>query len=478
MLACGRSRRIRKGTREHFSTDMNYQEAIEYLYSVRLFGTKLGLANTQQLLRELGNPEKKLLTVHVAGTNGKGSVCALVSSILSAAGYKAGMFTSPHILSFRERMRVGEAMISEGAVCAHLKRLLPIIGEMSEKPGQGHPTFFEIVTALTVDYFAESSVDVAIVETGMGGRLDATNVLPSEIEVITAIGLEHTAYLGGSIEEIASEKAGIIKEGATVIVGERGERARGVILGKAAEKRAKLLQLGEDIRFANRQVRFPVQQLDVVSEERTYPGIVLPLLGEHQAANCCLAIAVAEELQRREFSIESANIYEGIRKTRWPGRFEVIRGRPNYILDAACNPHACEALAKTIREVVGKAELTMIAGFFRDKDYRRMCEILLPMADNIILTEPQSERALPVKELRAVAVSVVPGKEIHYFEAIDGAIAYASGLSSSVNSFVCIAGSNYLLGPARKALELDDLPKDFVVSESFEGDKTRPPGEP
>lgn len=457
---------------------MNYREAIEYLYSVRLFGTKLGLANTEHLLKELGSPEEKFFTVHVAGTNGKGSVCALVSSILSAAGYKVGMFTSPHILSFRERMRVGGAMISQEAVCSHLKRLLPIIGEMSEKPGRGHPTFFEIVAALAVDYFAGSSVDVAVVETGMGGRLDATNVLPSEIEVITAIGLEHTAYLGGSIEEVASEKAGIIKEGATVIVGERDERALRVIRDKAAEKRARLSQLGEDIRFANREVRFPVQQLDVVTRERTYSGTVLPLLGEHQAANCCLAIAVTEELQRRGFAIESANIYEGIGETRWPGRFEVIRGRPNYILDAACNPHACEALARTLPEVVGKAELTMIAGFFRDKDYRRMCEILFPLAENIILTEPQSQRALPVEELREIAASVVPGKESHCFEAIDGAIAYASGLSSSGESFVCIAGSNYLLGPARKALGLDDLPEDFVVSESFDGDKARFTGGP
>ena len=444
---------------------MNYREAIKYLYSVRLFGTKLGLASTEHLLNELGHPEDKFFTVHVAGTNGKGSICALVSSILSAAGYRVGMFTSPHVLSFRERMRVGRAMISEEAVCRHLRRLLPIIEGMSQNPALTHPTFFEIVTALAVDYFTDSNVDVAVVETGMGGRLDATNVLPSKIEVITAIGLEHTAYLGDTIAEVASEKAGIIKEGATVIVGEGDEKALEVIRRKASEKKARLLRRGEDIRFAERRVRFPVQRFDVVSKRKTYPGIVLPLLGEHQAANCCLAIAVVEELQGRGFAIDAEKIYEGIKETRWPGRFEVIRGRPNYILDAACNPHACEALARTLSEVVGKAQLTMIAGFFRDKDYRRMCEILFPMAQNIILTEPKSQRALPVGELREVAASVVPEKEIRCFSVIDGAIAYASSFFSSGKSFVCITGSNYLLGPARKALGLDDLPEDFVLSE-------------
>jgi dihydrofolate synthase/folylpolyglutamate synthase len=449
---------------------MNYAEAIKYLYSVRLFGTKLGLANTKHLLRELGHPEEKFFTIHVAGTNGKGSVCALVSSILSEAGYRVGMFTSPHILSFRERIKVAQKMISEESVCSHLTGILPIIKEMSENPDLGHPTFFEIVTALAVDCFAASGAEVAVMETGMGGRLDATNALPSRIQVITTVGLEHTAYLGDSIPKIAWEKAGIIKEGATVIVGEEDEAATEVIRQKAAEKEARIVQLGEEIKFRNRELKFPIQKLDVIGTERAYPGIVLPLLGRHQAANCCMAVAVVEELQRRGFGIELQSIYTGSGKTRYPGRFEVIEGRPNIVLDAACNPHACKAVAETLSEVVQGAPLTIVAGFLRDKDYRTMCEILFPIADNIVLTRPKSQRALPLQELHQTALSVVPEKDVRSLESVEEAIGFALKVPPE-KSFVCVTGSNYLLGPARKALGLGDLPEDFILSESFGGDK-------
>jgi dihydrofolate synthase/folylpolyglutamate synthase len=449
---------------------MDYSEAINTLYSVRLFGTKLGLANTRYLLRELGHPEEKFFTIHIAGTNGKGSVCALLDSILSEAGYRVGVFTSPHILSFRERMRVGHEMIPEESVCRHLERILRIAREMSENPAFGHPTFFEIVTALAADYFAASGVEFAVMETGMGGRLDATNAIPSQIQVITTIGLEHTAYLGDSIPEIAYEKAGIIKEGATVVVGEENEAATAVIRQTAAERKARIIQFGKDVRFDNRKLEFPVQRLDVVSSNRTYPEIILPMLGRHQAANCSLTIAVAEDLQQKGFRIELQSIYEGIRKTRCPGRFEVVRDRPMVILDAACNPHACRALAETLLEVHPEARRTLVVGFLRDKDYRAMCEILFPLADNIVLTEPKSQRALPVEDLREVARSVAPEKDVRPFNAIEQAVAYALR-SPPEQSLVCITGSNYLLGPARKALGLDDLPEDFILSESFGGEK-------
>lgn len=222
---------------------MEYPEAIKYLYSLRLFGVKLGLGNTRRLLTKLGHPEGKFFTIHVAGTDGKGSVCAMVHSILSAAGYKTGLFTSPHILSFRERIRIGQNLISEQAVCDHLEKILPAIKAMSDDPALSHPTFFEVVTVLAVDYFAANNVEIAIMETGLGGRLDATNALPSKIQVITSIGLEHTAHLGNSIPEIAAEKAGIIKEGATVVVGEEDEAALGVIRRVAEEKGAGLFFL-------------------------------------------------------------------------------------------------------------------------------------------------------------------------------------------------------------------------------------------
>jgi dihydrofolate synthase/folylpolyglutamate synthase len=448
---------------------VDYPEAIKYLYSLRLFGVKLGLGNTRHLLSNLGHPEGKFFTIHVAGTDGKGSVCAMAHSILSAAGYKTGLFTSPHILSFRERIRIGHNLISEQAVGDHLGKVFPIIRAMSDDPALSHPTFFEVVTVLAVDYFAANNVEIAVMETGLGGRLDATNALPSKIQVITSIGLEHTAHLGNSIPEIAAEKAGIIKEEATVIVGEEDEAALGVIRRVAEEKGARTVLFGRDIAFRNRKLSFPVQELDIITSQRTYPKIVLPLLGRHQAANCCLAVAVAEELERRGFEIELEDIYRGIKETRWPGRFEVIPGKPIYILDAACNPHACKALAETLLEVVQGAPLTLVAGFLRDKDYRAMCELLFPTANNIILTEPKSDRALPVEELSEAVLPLAAGKELRSFSKLEEAIAYAGKVAPSTDSYVCITGSNYLLGAARKALGLDDLPEDFILSESFDG---------
>ncbi len=452
---------------------MDYADAINYLYSVRLFGTKLGLANTEHLLEKLGHPEETFFTIHVAGTNGKGSVCALVSSILSEAAYKVGTFTSPHILSFRERMRVSgrageEEMISEESVCRHLERIVPIVEEMSENPDLGHPTFFEIVTVLAADAFAAAGVEFAVMETGMGGRLDATNALPSQIQVITSIGLEHTAYLGDSIPNIAYEKAGIIKEGSTVVVGEEGQAAVEVIHQRAVEKNATVVQLGRDIRFENRRLAFPVQKLDAVGSEETYAGLVLPLLGRHQAANCSLAVAVVEEVRRRGFRVDAQSIRAGIEKTRCPGRFEVVGDRPAVVLDAACNPHACMALAETLYEVAGYAPLTLVAGFLRDKEYTKMCEILFPMAERIVLTQPRSQRALLVEDLYETAMSVVPAREVECSRSVEEAVELAVKAPGE-DSFVCITGSNYLLGPARKALGLDDLPEDFILSESFGG---------
>lgn len=456
---------------EAHATSMNYADAIKYLFSVRLFGTKLGLANTKHLFEQLGHPEEEFFTIHVAGTNGKGSVCALLNSILTQAGYTTGVFTSPHILSFRERIAVGDEMISEEAVCRHLTRLLPSIQKMSKHPSLTHPTFFEIVTALAVDYFAAQKVDIAIVETGMGGRLDATSAIPSAIQVITSIGLEHTEHLGSTIADIAAEKAGIIKEDCAVIVGEENEAALRVIRLKAAEKKATLRLLGRDIRFRNRRLSLPFQEFDIASSRRQYPRVVLPLLGQHQAANACLAAAVCEELERREFDILRENIYEGIRNVRCPGRFEMVSGQPTVILDAACNPPACRALVKTISEVLPDSPLTLVIGILRDKDYRQMCEILLPIADNVILTEPRSERALPVKPLREIATFIAPEKKMQSFEKAEEAMEHIMEVPSE-DSFVCVTGSNYLLGPARKALGLGELPEDFILAELLGAEKT------
>ena len=452
---------------------MNYQDAIDVLYDSRMMGTKLGLNNIRCLLQALGKPQLSFTCVHVAGTNGKGSVSAMLTSILTSAGYKTGLFTSPHLSSFRERIRVGQEYIPGQSVADILERIIEIGASMRTMDDVTFPTFFEIVTALGAAYFADSGVDIAVMETGMGGRLDATNAMEAAVSVITNIGMEHSTYLGDTIAKIAFEKAGIIRENVPLVTAEKNAAALEVIEGIAREKNAPVIKVGgevefSDLKFVSGKLEKPMQSLTVTTRNSVYSDLRIPLIGLHQAQNCGIALAVVEALKATGFQVSSDAVKSGLADTRWPGRFEVVGGDPAVILDAACNPAAVKALAETLRGYLPAGEkVVFVLGFLQDKDYTLMCRELFMFAAELVLTRPASSRAAdPEQVLKSLEKDLGPGKT-HITKTVPEALEIAYNLAKNKHGFVCVAGSNYLLGEARQKLGLAELKADFMLSDNL-----------
>jgi dihydrofolate synthase/folylpolyglutamate synthase len=367
-----------------------YKEALAWLYSLQRFGIKLGLENSRRLLDELGLRSARALAgssrrlrreaqrakvIHVAGTNGKGSVCAMIDSICRAQGYRTGLFTSPHLVTFRERIRVNGEMISEEAVADGLSAIRNLIADWDP-----HPTFFEVTTALALKYFADSKIEVAILETGIGGRLDATNAVRSDVSVITAIDFDHQEWLGNTLAEIASEKAGIIKPGVPVISAPQQVDAEKVIRARAAE-------CGSPMHFVN----------------ETYHSSPVVLRGEYQKQNAAVAIAAVQAAKMQ--LIEKA-IVRGLLSIDWPARFQMWDERT--VIDGAHNPAAAHVLAQTWREVLAKQKATLILAVLSDKNLRGICEALAPIADSVLLPKIRSDRATPPETLAKVLANITP----------------------------------------------------------------------
>jgi dihydrofolate synthase / folylpolyglutamate synthase len=353
----------------------SYKEALAWLYSLQRFGIKLGLENIRRLLAALDLLNLKSGIIHVAGTNGKGSVCAMIDSILQAQGYRTGLFTSPHLVTFRERIRVHGKMISEEAVAADLNVIRNLIQDWDP-----HPTFFEIITVLALKHFSDAEIDVVILETGMGGRLDATNAVPSTVSVITPIDFDHQKWLGQTLDEIATEKAGIIKPKTPVISAAQRAEAEKVIRARAAECEAPL--------------RF-------VSD--LYEQSPIALRGAHQKENAAVAIAA---IRAAKIDVENAAIVRGLASVEWPARFQCWDERT--IIDGAHNPAAARVLAETWREFFGDQRATLILAVLSDKDVRGICEALAPLTDHILLPRIRSDRALRPEELAQTFLIITP----------------------------------------------------------------------
>jgi dihydrofolate synthase / folylpolyglutamate synthase len=452
---------------------MNYEDAIDILYDSRMMGTKLGLNNIRCLLQALGDPHLSFACVHVAGTNGKGSVSAMLSSMLTRAGYKTGLFTSPHLSSFRERIRTGQEFIQGQSVADILERIIEIGESMRTMEGVTFPTFFEIVTAMGAVYFADSGVDIAVMETGMGGRLDATNAMEADVSIITNIGMEHSAYLGDTIEKIAFEKGGIIKENVPLITAEKDPVALEVIEGIASEKNAPVIKVGRevvfsDLKFVSGELEKPMQSLTVTTKNAVYSDLRTPLIGLHQAENCCIALAAIEALGAKGFQVSTDAVESGLADTQWPGRFEIVGENPVVILDAACNPAAVQTLAHTLEGYLGEGrKVVFVLGFLQDKDYALMCQGLFSLAAEIVLTRPANSRAAdPVEVMNSLGNDFDSGK-IHITKTVPEAIEIAYNLAEKKDGFVCVAGSNYLLGEARQKLGLAELKADFMLSDNL-----------
>jgi dihydrofolate synthase/folylpolyglutamate synthase len=392
---------------------INYRDALSWLYSLQCFGIKLGLENIARLLEELSKsgvlqaaPWK---VIHVAGTNGKGSVCAMIDSICRAQGYRTGLFTSPHLVTFRERIRVNGDMISEEAVAKGLTSIRNLVANWNP-----HPTFFEVATALALKHFSDARVEVVILETGLGGRLDATNAIQSAVSVITPIDFDHEQWLGKTISEIASEKAGIIKPGVPVVSASQRPEAEKEIRARAAECEAPL-------EFAT----------------NPYDKAPIALAGAHQKENAALAIAA---LRAAKIDVDDSAIAQGLASFEWPARFQIWDERT--IIDGAHNPAAARALAGTWREIFGDQRATLVLAILSDKNLRTICEALAPISEFILLPKIRSERAADPDALAKIFSRITP--RLPY--SITLSIARAIELALAKPNPILITGSLHFAG--------------------------------
>ena len=378
---------------------MTYAEATAFLYGLRRFGWRPGLATIQRLLALVGDPHSETASIHIGGTNGKGSTAAMLAAILRAAGHRTGLYTSPHLLSFTERIRVDGEPIGEAEIveCTEALKVLcttHFAPETTSAPGDRlpHPTFFELTTAMAFLHFRRRNVKAAVIEVGLGGRLDATNVIQPRVAVITNIALEHQEYLGRTLAAIAGEKAGIVKAGSPLVTAARGD-ALAVIRETAARCHAPLISVPETYRWAVRQSGFAGQVFDLEGPRRRYAALRVSLVGRHQVENAVLAVAAAEAAQDQGFSLDAAAIRRGLAEATWPGRLHVVQERPRIILDGAHNPAGAEALAAFLVEHRAElGRLFLVFGVLKDKDGETMLGVLAPFAYEVILTHPPSER--------------------------------------------------------------------------------------
>lgn len=414
---------------------MTYAEAIQFLYGLRWFGAKFGLENTQKLAALAGDPQQQLRFIHVAGTNGKGSTCAMLEGIYRAAGLRVGLFTSPHLISFRERIQVNRELIGEADVVRLVRELEPWLPEF---PADHHPTFFEVVTVMALRYFAEQKCDLVIWETGLGGRLDATNIVTPLASVITNIGFDHQQWLGDTLGKIAAEKAGIIKPGVPVITATDESAALAVIRQTAQALRAPLTCIPTD----------PASRLP-------HPApLPLPLPGKHQQLNTALALTTVEILHQ-QIPVSAAAIRAGLSSLQWPGRLQLITrpGGRQILLDGAHNPGGAVALRAAVEERDSGARLALILGVLGDKDWSVMCDILAPLAARIWCVPVGSDRTADPAQLQAACVRANPAAEVHTCPNLPAALA-----ETGHEPMVVIAGSLYLIGEALECLHIVPAP--------------------
>ena len=416
---------------------MEYNEALKELYSLDVKKWTLGLDRIEELLKKLGSPERKLRCIHVTGTNGKGSVCAMLHSILMNAGYKVGLYTSPHLKKFNERIRINNNLIVDKELVGYYSKVKKYISAQS---------FFEITTAMAFLYFAEKDVDFVVLEVGLGGRLDATNVVTPLVSIITNVGLEHTQFLGNSIEQIANEKSGIIKEKVPIITGAEdialdaikkiahGKNAKLTIVKKNTIKLTKL----KTNNSKNKKNKIIEKAHNCSFDYNGYKNLILGLNGKFQAHNATIALEAIKVLQNNyKIKLNEKNIIDGLRNVQWPGRLQFIE--KNVLIDCAHNPHGFRILVEEL-ETFNYGRLIAVLGFSKDKDIHSMAEIIGSLASKIILTKSSNERAAEPQLIKKhfnkqVAIIKNPQKALKYAKKI-----------ARKNDLILIAGSIFLVG--------------------------------
>jgi dihydrofolate synthase/folylpolyglutamate synthase len=425
------------------------EDTVQYLYGLQKFGTKLGLDNTRALLGLLGNPEKGKKFLHVTGTNGKGSVSSLAASALTRAGHRTGLYTSPHLVSFTERMKVDGVQATEQDVISLAGRLR----ELLEKGRPDlRPTFFEFTTAMALDYFDRKGADVVALEVGMGGRLDSTNVVTPVCSVITNVELEHREYLGDTILDIAFEKAGIIKPGVPLVTSERKPEVVGFLEETCRKMGAPMYLLGRDFGFRPEGFRWEGgafrQTMDYFGPGGDIEGLEIQLIGDHQLENAATATCALGIMSDKGIEVPAGAVREGFKEARWEGRLEVVSTGPLVVLDGAHNPASAGRLAEAVvKYFTGRyRRLILVMGVLADKDIEAMACVLAPLADSLVLTQASYERAVPAAGLMAHAASL--GADAVLTDTVADAMALAVK-SASPDDMVLVTGSLYVVGEAK-----------------------------
>ena len=426
---------------------MDYQEALTYLESLGKFGIRPGLERIAALLEQLGHPERRFRSVHVTGTNGKGSTTAMIAAVLAEAGLRTGMYTSPHLVDYPERMRLNGADIPRAEFARVLAETRAAAGKMTAA-GQENPTEFEVLTAAAFLWFAQAGADIVVVEVGLGGLLDSTNVILPEVSVITNVTLEHTDRCGGTVEEIAVHKAGIVKPGVPVVTGAAGS-ALAVIEAAAAKAGAVCEALGRDFAVTDSAFKDGWQSFGLTGRDGSAASYRVRLPGRHQADNAALAVRACRILGRTEPRVTEEAIRKGLALAAWPGRFEILPGKPAFVLDGAHNPDGIRTLRRTLDEVFPGCDTVFLFGVLADKDHAEMARLLFRNRDRVVVVRPHSDRAAGVDGIAREAAGFV--SHVETADTIAAGLEQARRLAAP-DGIVCAAGSLYMIGEVRRLL--------------------------
>ncbi len=413
---------------------LSYHSAERFIFSREFFGMKLGLENIFEFLRQIGQPQDKYKTVHIAGTNGKGSTAAMLDAIFRAQGYRTGLYTSPHLVDFRERIQVNGEKIDKPAVISFIAKHKRVL--QSRKL-----TFFEVVTALAFDYFARARVEVAVIETGLGGRLDATNVLSPRLTITTDIDFDHTDVLGTTIGQISREKAGIIKSGRPHLMGVLPKQAMEILSDKCYEMKSPLYRLDNK----NFKMHVGRMSLDFKDEGLQLSDVAPALYGAHQLKNTALALKAASIFRQNGLFVSKKAVVKGIRETNWPGRFQVLRheGRPKLVLDVAHNPGGIRAFVESFKLYFPDRQAQLVTGFVRKKNHQVMFDQLSKIAAGYALVPLRTRRSVDLNELiKTVDFREIPARK---FGSLAAAVNYLTKKAGS-DDIICVIGSHYLVG--------------------------------
>lgn len=430
------------------SLNSEYASCLQELFALQKFGIKFGLSSTSALLERLGHPERGQAFVHIAGTNGKGSVASFLASILHSAGLKVGLYTSPHLVRFTERFQVNGQEVDRQQALDLIRTVTSAFDDREP------PTFFEAVTAMGLVHFARQKTDISILETGMGGRLDATNVISPLISIITSISMEHQEYLGSTLLDVAREKAGIIKPRVPVLTAVSQPKVKDLIASTCREKQATLYRLGREVK-----ARVSGNRLSYRGLSTELKDLDLGLPGRHQGRNAALALAASELLAHNGYTVSDAARRDGVARTVWPGRMHLLSTQPRIMLDGAHNPAAMKALAQSLQGDPSFQKLILVIGIMADKAAKPMLRAILPLAHQVIFTRPVYERAMDPSRLRDQAG--IPSSAHQVIDSLPRALDTAKAVAGP-NDLILVTGSLFTVGEALSHLDPVNWPPDPI----------------